>query len=794
MIRIGVLSINENHDNASLLEYFAKLESEYNAKSYIIYPKNIQFKFSNKDKDRKKDKYIYYNNKRIKLDVILPRIDSDVSFKDFVLALNAMDYIRNHTSIPVINYTKGMLISNDKFWQGEYISAHGYVTPKTAMVSSVESIPNVLKEFNSYPLIIKSQFGAGGAGVSIVESERSAKSVVNSMIFNGQSVVIQEYLPVKNGKDYRLFVVGNKVIKGIVRKAPKKDFRANVAIGGKKGFFKPSKELQNVAIDIANLVGLEIAAVDFMFYDGQYYFIEINKNPGTKNDIDAARTVLEYVVDRAKKKIKKLKKIDKQYKIETILGVKKVFRDLDVNIFAMSKSAFRKIVPSFFVDKYHIISYAKTNDIPLLRKYCKVRSVQERDTDFVNYNSSLHENDQIDFAEMENYLRRYRDRHLYISEKNEIVENIFSQISMSLVYTNMPRVREQFENKLKFRRFLEENGFDISQYKNLDFQEFLAMKYKEARKIFDDDFVIQFPVNTAQASRNTFVIKNAKEFANLKKLIKKQTYRHKEIKSVDVVRYVKGKIVAINACIANKKVLLGNVGLQLIDIDELYNKKAIYRNKRCGYIWGTKLITDKEKNLVCDITTRIGNQMISKSKYRGQFSLEMIICNNQVYVIGCKTHSTTSSVIEDLVRLSNNVIPLEVFQLLESFEIKYNYNENKIVHRLGKNKKYSVLYLYNIANKQIDIKKHINSGIYEFDSRGNIKYKKESILPKDFSDIKHEFILSESITEKDKYIEVQDSDSKILNLIFPQVVIGKNGSLNPRIKKVIIKIYKKLGI
>lgn len=795
MIKIGVLSINENHDNASLLEYFAKFEKEYNAKSVIIDPKKMQFEFSyKKGVPQNKDKYIFYKNKKIRFDVILPRIDSDVSFKDFVLALNAMDYIRNHTSIPIINYTKGMLISNDKFWQGEYISAHGYVTPKTAMISDVDNTSNILKEFGKYPLIIKSQFGAGGAGVSIVESERSAKSVINSMIFNGQSVVVQEYLPVKGGTDYRLFVVGNKVVKGIMRSAPKKDFRANVALGGKKGYFKPSKELKNVAIDIANLVGLEIAAVDFMYHNGQYYFIEINKNPGTKKDPKTARVVLEYVLDRAKKKIKKIKKTDRKYKISTLSGVKKVFTDLDVNVFAMGKSAFRKIVPSFFIDKYHIMSYTKTNDIALLKNYCKVRSVQERDIDFVNYNSSLHENDQIDFAEIENYLRRYRDRHLVISRRNEIVENVLSQISVSLVYTNKPKIKEKFENKLKFRRFLEENGFNVSRYKNFSFEKFMKMKYAQAKGVFDDVFVVQFPENTAKASRNTFVIRNEKEFKHLKKLIKKQTVRHEKIESVDIVKYIEGKVVAINACIADKKVLLGNVGLQLIDVDEVYNKKAIYRNKRCGYIWGTKLISEEEKKLVCDMTTKIGSQMIKKSKYRGQFSLEMVIQGNQAYVIGCKAHATTSSVIEDLVRLSNNVIPMEAFQLLESFETKYTYNEDKIVYRLGKNKKYSVLYLYNIANKQIDIKKHINSGIYEFDSRGNIKYKKESILPKDFSDTKHEFILSESITEKGRYVEVQDSDSKILNLIFPQVVIGKNGDIKSRVKKVIEKIYKKLKI
>ncbi len=795
MIKIGILSINERHDNASLLEYFAKFEKEYNAKSIILDPKQMQFEFSsNKNGTKEKDKYLYYNRKKIKVDVILPRIDSDVSFKDFVLALNAMDYIRNHTSIPVINYTKGMLISNDKFWQGEYISAHGYVTPKTAMISSVENIPDIIKEFKKYPLIIKSQFGAGGAGVSIVESERSAKSVINSMVFNGQSVVVQEYLPVEGGTDYRLFVVGNKVVKGIIRHAPKKDFRANVALGGKKGYFKPSKELQNVAVDIANLVGLEIAAVDFMFYNNQYYFIEINKNPGTKKDPKTARIVLEYTVDRAKKKIKKIKTSDRKYKISTMSGIRKVFADLDANIFGMGKKAFSKIVPGFFIDKYHVLSYTKTSDLSMLRNYCKVRSVQEKDIDFVNYNSSLHENEQIDFAEIENYLRRYKDRHLFISDKDDIIDSIVAQINVSLVYTNTPKTKEQFENKLKFHRFLEKNNFNAPQYKNFSYSEFKKLSYTQAQNIYKDVFVVQCPKNTAKANRNTFTIRSKSEFDNLKNLIRHQTYRHEKIDEVDIVKYIDGKVVAINCCIAAGKVLLGNVGLQMTDIDDLYNTKAVYRNKRCGFIWGAKTLSNAEKQLVSDTARKIGMKMIKQSKYRGLFSLEFILKNNEVYSIGCKAHKTSSNVIEDLIRISNNIIPMEAFQMLESFKINYDFNESKILHKLSKNKKYSVLYLYNTANKQIHINKHIDSGIYEFDDHGNIKYKKESILPRDFDKLSNEFILAESITEKGTYVEVQDSDTKIMNLIFPQVVIGVDNKLKSRIKRVVNKIYKKLEI
>lgn len=329
----------------------------------------------------------------------------------------------------------------------------------------------------------------------------------------------------------------------------------------------------------------------------------------------------------------------------------------------------------------------------------------------------------------------------------------------------------------------------------MSFDEFVKSTYGYFLKTFKDVFVVQFSKNTAYAERNTFVIRDKIEFVNLKKLIEKQEYRHEEIDTVDVLPYIEGKVVSLNCCIAKSNLFLGNPSLQIIDLSDVYNLNSKYKNKRCGFVFGSENLDNNERKIILEKAREIGKKIIKYSSYKGIFSLEFIISKNKDIVpIGCKTHVTSSGVIEDLIRISHNKIPMEAFQVLESFCIDYDYKEEEIDYKFNKNKKYSVIYLYNVTNRQININKHINSGIYSFDVHGKIKYKKESILPKDFEDEKNEFMLVESITEKDKYVEVQDSDTKIMSLVFPQITVDKEGKLKSRIKKVISKIYRKLGI
>lgn len=296
MIKIGILTQDPPETDNTLL-MFKTLEEKMNIKTYAFDPKFLSLYCPNIEKG----KAIYYKGKKHIIDILMPRISGEINQSEFLLSINAMDYVRNHTDIKVINYTKGMLIANDKFWQGEFVASKGYKIPRSVLISNKEAVDQVLCEFD-YPLVIKQQFGYGGEGVALVESERSARSVITSFLSHRIPIMIQEFLPDEKhgGTDYRVYVIGGKARGGIIRRAKQGDFRANVNLGGSKRHFKVPKVLADTAVDIAQLVGLEIAAVDFLFYKDEYYFLEINKSPAMKKDPKLAETILQYTKDRVK--------------------------------------------------------------------------------------------------------------------------------------------------------------------------------------------------------------------------------------------------------------------------------------------------------------------------------------------------------------------------------------------------------------------------------------------------------------------------------------------------------------
>lgn len=155
--------------------------------------------------------------------------------------------------------------------------------PRTAFVSDVNSIPNAMKAIGGkYPVILKTITGAEGIGVSIIESEKSLLSVLQSLWKFGAEVIIQEFLPgFKN--DVRSIVLNGKIFACAKRDKAKGDFRTNIARGSKGGSFKLSEEEIALVEKVARVSKCYYVGVDHVVVDGKPYIIEMNASPGSGN-------------------------------------------------------------------------------------------------------------------------------------------------------------------------------------------------------------------------------------------------------------------------------------------------------------------------------------------------------------------------------------------------------------------------------------------------------------------------------------------------------------------------------
>lgn len=180
--------------------------------------------------------------------------------------------------------------------------------PKTLLIpfsfeKNFPSYESITKEF-SIPFIVKERKGSFGEQVYLVYSlDDWNKIILNSSC----ELLIQEYIDYKFHEDYRIYVVGDKIVGSFKRIGKDGDFRANVTLGGKMELVSLPNEYYDMALYISKKLGLSFAGLDFMTSkNNKPIFIEANSNAHFINayrvsNINIADYIAEYIKNDLKK-------------------------------------------------------------------------------------------------------------------------------------------------------------------------------------------------------------------------------------------------------------------------------------------------------------------------------------------------------------------------------------------------------------------------------------------------------------------------------------------------------------
>ncbi len=217
----------------------------------------------------------------------------------------------------VINTHSGVHRAKNKIRTLQLLHHHGISMPKTVVLFDAAELDKVMGLF-TYPVVVKSAYGAGGSGVFIAETKRSLGPVVEHLLRKREGVrepiKIQEYIAESKGKDLRLFTVGKRVVATMQRTAKKGDFRSNFHKGGSVEGVQPTQEEENMAIQAAMNLGLDISGVDILRTKRGPVIIEVNSQPGLEGitkatGIDVAGEIVSYVEKRVRRRKNKLKEV-----------------------------------------------------------------------------------------------------------------------------------------------------------------------------------------------------------------------------------------------------------------------------------------------------------------------------------------------------------------------------------------------------------------------------------------------------------------------------------------------------
>ena len=244
---------------------------------------------------------VYYRQKKLdEFDAIIPRIGASVTFY-------ATAVLRQFEMMGVycLNESVAISRSRDKLRALQLLARKGIGMPVTGFAHSTKMSEDLIRLVGGAPLVIKLLEGTQGKGVVLAETQQAAESVIDAFRDLDEYFLVQEFIKEADGADLRCFVVGNKVVAGMMRKAKAGEFRSNLHRGGSAAEVKLTPSERRCAIKAAQIVGLNVAGVDIIRSKRGPLVIEVNSSPGLEGiekatQKDVAGAIIDYIEKNAK--------------------------------------------------------------------------------------------------------------------------------------------------------------------------------------------------------------------------------------------------------------------------------------------------------------------------------------------------------------------------------------------------------------------------------------------------------------------------------------------------------------
>lgn len=239
---------------------------------------------------------LFYRDRPLsRYDAVIPRIGASVS--SFGTSI-----VRQFEQMGVftLNSAQAISASRDKLRALQVLSRHRIGVPPTAFVRDRLGLSSAIEQVGGAPVIIKLIEGSHGAGVILADSKKTAEAILETLLLSGQSVVVQKFVSESRGRDLRAFVVGDRVVAAMQRRAAPDEFRSNVHRGGRTSRVRLAAELERTAIRAAQILGLRVAGVDLIESDAGPLVLEVNSSPGLEGiegatGVDVADAIVEHL-------------------------------------------------------------------------------------------------------------------------------------------------------------------------------------------------------------------------------------------------------------------------------------------------------------------------------------------------------------------------------------------------------------------------------------------------------------------------------------------------------------------
>ncbi len=251
----------------------------------IIEPPHSRIRIHKKSKIRNLPRY----------DAVLPRIGASIT----EYGLSVVRHFENQGTYAV-NGSQAISDSRNKMRSLQVLTQAGIRVPATVLTRSTQGLRSAVNVVNGLPVVLKILQGTQGVGVMLVHTPISLGSVLDTLRTLDQDVIIQQFIAEGAGRDYRVLIVGGKIIASMMRTAPQGEFRSNIHRGGEANLIHLPPSYAHAALKAAAAFKLDIAGVDIMESEHGPLVIEVNSSPGFEGiekatHVNVAGAILDHI-------------------------------------------------------------------------------------------------------------------------------------------------------------------------------------------------------------------------------------------------------------------------------------------------------------------------------------------------------------------------------------------------------------------------------------------------------------------------------------------------------------------
>ena len=225
--------------------------------------------------DGKSPSAFYQRRKLGRTDAVLPRIAP--SIQAYGLA------VVNHFTmmgVPTLNDANGIAASRNKMRTLQLLSAAGVPVPTTVMASSASDLKAMVALVGGMPVLIKLLTPSERPGVMVCESLQSMEAALEAVLSMGHNLLVQRYVRRKRERDLRALVVGDRAVAWVERRPRPGRLLQTLARGAQLSAVRVPAALDQMAVEAARVIGLEVCAVDVLEAGSGPMVFDVNSSPG----------------------------------------------------------------------------------------------------------------------------------------------------------------------------------------------------------------------------------------------------------------------------------------------------------------------------------------------------------------------------------------------------------------------------------------------------------------------------------------------------------------------------------